>query len=447
MKKVITYGTYDHLHFGHIRLLERARELGDYLIVGVTSDDFDAARGKINVQQSLSERMAAVQATGLADEIIVEEYEGQKIDDIQRYGVDIFTVGSDWQGKFDYLNQYCDVVYLKRTEGISSSQVRSETSKLKLGLVGDVSFLNKYLAESAYVNGLEVAGICCKFPEALSPELSALPLVTTDFAELLKNVDAIYLASASQRHTKQINQALDAGVHVLSEACISHEEETTKQLIAKAKEKHLCLMHAIKPAFCTAYRRMCLLIESGAIGDIVSISATCTNMREPIIIDKADPTGNWGSFAEWGPAAMLPVFDLLGTDWRDLTLVTKRVNEDSKLDAFTQANFIYPHAVATVKVAKGAKAEGSLVVAGTKGYAYVPAPWWKTDYFEFRFEDQGNNKRYFYQLDGEGIRNQLVSFLRGCTDATCLEAVHPEISIATAKVLEKLENDEGVIQI
>lgn len=98
MVKVITYGTYDHLHRGHIRLLERAKALGDYLIVGVTSDDFDKQRGKINVQQPLEERIAAVRATGIADKIIVEEYEGQKIDDIKRYGVDIFTVGSDWRG-------------------------------------------------------------------------------------------------------------------------------------------------------------------------------------------------------------------------------------------------------------------------------------------------------------------------------------------------------------
>ena len=84
MVKVITYGTYDLLHYGHIKLLERAKALGDYLIVGVTADDFDKTRGKINVQQSLMERIEAVRATGLADKIIVEEYEGQKIDDIRR---------------------------------------------------------------------------------------------------------------------------------------------------------------------------------------------------------------------------------------------------------------------------------------------------------------------------------------------------------------------------
>ena len=87
MKKVITYGTYDHLHYGHIKLLERAKALGDYLIVGVTADSFDYARGKINVEQSLMERIEAVRATGLADEIIVEEYEGQKIDDLDQINI------------------------------------------------------------------------------------------------------------------------------------------------------------------------------------------------------------------------------------------------------------------------------------------------------------------------------------------------------------------------
>ena len=126
MVKVITYGTFDFLHFGHIRLLERAKQLGDYLVVGITADDFDKNRGKINVHQSLSERIEAVRKLGIADEIIVEEYEGQKIDDIPRLNIDVFTVGSDWRGYFDYLEDYCKVVYLDRTKGISSTEIRQE---------------------------------------------------------------------------------------------------------------------------------------------------------------------------------------------------------------------------------------------------------------------------------------------------------------------------------
>ena len=160
MTKVITYGTYDLLHYGHIRLLERAKALGDYLIVGVTADDFDKTRGKINVQQSLMERIEAVRATGLADEIIIEEYEGQKIDDIKRYDVDIFTVGSDWKGKFDYLSEYCKVVYLDRTEGISSSEIRTEQRKVQFGLIGESIVIDKVAKECEFVNGLEISGIC-----------------------------------------------------------------------------------------------------------------------------------------------------------------------------------------------------------------------------------------------------------------------------------------------
>ena len=103
MRTVITYGTYDMFHEGHRRLLERARALGDWLIVGVTSDTYDLSRGKLNVQQSVLERVENVRKTGLADQIVVEEYAGQKILDIQEWGVDVFVIGSDWTGKFDYL--------------------------------------------------------------------------------------------------------------------------------------------------------------------------------------------------------------------------------------------------------------------------------------------------------------------------------------------------------
>ena len=115
MKKVITYGTFDLLHHGHINLLRRAKALGDYLIVGVTTEEFDLARGKTNIHDSIETRIEAVRATGYADEIIVEDYVGQKIDDIVHLGVDIFAIGSDWKGKFDYLKKYCTVVYLPRT--------------------------------------------------------------------------------------------------------------------------------------------------------------------------------------------------------------------------------------------------------------------------------------------------------------------------------------------
>ncbi len=193
MKKVITYGTFDLLHFGHIRLLERARNLGDYLIVGVTADSFDKARGKINVQQSLIERIEAVQATGLADEIIVEEYEGQKIDDIIRYDIDIFAIGSDWVGKFDYLKDYCEVVYLERTKGISSTDIRKGEQPLKMGFVGESPILFKYVREAQLVNGIEVAGIYSEDDDLVKKGKNENLEAFSSYEALLKKCDGVYI--------------------------------------------------------------------------------------------------------------------------------------------------------------------------------------------------------------------------------------------------------------
>ena len=126
MTKVITYGTYDLFHEGHYRLLQRAKQLGDYLIVGITTEEYDRTRGKLNVIDSLMTRIENVKKTGFADEIIIEETAGQKFRDIQKYKIDIFTVGSDWTGQFDYLKDYCQVIYLERTKNISSTMLRTD---------------------------------------------------------------------------------------------------------------------------------------------------------------------------------------------------------------------------------------------------------------------------------------------------------------------------------
>lgn len=413
MIKVITYGTYDLLHYGHIRLLKRAKALGDYLIVGVTSDTFDRERGKINVQQTLMERVEAVQATGLADEIIVEEYEGQKIDDIKRLGVDIFTVGSDWKGKFDYLNDYCRVVYLERTDGVSSSEIRSEQQPVTLGFVGESPIINKIERESKYVNGLVAGKVFTLNDRFLSDSLKDQARQTSSFDELLDASDALYIISAPELHYSQIKQALERGKHVLCESPVTLRPEEWRELKALAAEKKVVLLDAIKTAYSMAYNRLLLLAKSGIIGDIVSVDTSCTSLLE------FDPTQDinqeqleWNSVCAWGPTAMLPIFQLLGTDYVSKRIVTRFVDEERSYDAFTSIMFIYPHAVASLKVGQGVKSEGEMVVSGTKGYIYVPAPWWKTDYFEVRYEDPHNNKRYFYQLDGEGLRYELLSFLK-----------------------------------
>ena len=312
MVKVITYGTYDLLHYGHIRLLERAKALGDYLVVGVTSDSFDLTRGKINAQQSLMERIEAVRATGLADEIIVEEYEGQKIDDIKRYDIDIFTVGSDWKGKFDYLNEYCKVIYLERTEGISSSDIRTEKRELRIGLVGESAVLNKFYRESKYVNGVTISGLCTQDGEMLSEEVKALPVVSDDLDALIDVSDALYICSHPSKHYPQIRQALLAGKHVLCESPIALSALDYEELQQTASERNLMLMDSIKTAYSTAYNRMILLLKGGVIGDIMSIDAVCTSLSDLERREGKPTPCTWNSICAWGPTAMLPIFQLLG---------------------------------------------------------------------------------------------------------------------------------------
>ena len=230
MIKVITYGTYDLFHYGHQRLLERAKELGDYLIVGVTADDFDKQRGKINVKQSLMERIESVRATGLADEIIIEEYEGQKIDDIKRYGVDIFTVGSDWVGHFDYLKDYCDVIYLERTEGVSSSDIRSKNRGVNLGLIGEGNVLKKFYDESKYVNGINVNAIFISNDSEKEVYENDSLFLTHSYDDLLNVVDAVFIISHPSKHYEHIKKALNAGKHVLCESPITLNESEYVEL-------------------------------------------------------------------------------------------------------------------------------------------------------------------------------------------------------------------------
>ncbi|WP_239256431.1 glycerol-3-phosphate cytidylyltransferase [Listeria ilorinensis] len=125
MKTVITYGTFDLLHWGHIELLKRARALGDYLIVALSTDEFNRIKHK-EAFHSYEHRKLILEAIRYVDEVIPEENWEQKVSDVEKYHVDVFVMGSDWQGEFDFLKGYCEVVYLPRTEGISTTKIKDD---------------------------------------------------------------------------------------------------------------------------------------------------------------------------------------------------------------------------------------------------------------------------------------------------------------------------------
>lgn len=447
MTKVITYGTYDHLHYGHVRLLERAKELGDYLIVGITSGDFDKVRGKINVEQSLVERIKAVEATGLADKIVVEEYEGQKIDDIIKYGVDIFTVGSDWVGHFDYLNEFCKVVYIDRTKGISSSDIREHNNAIKLGLVGNGRFINKVIKEVEFVNAIKLEAICSKNDFAVSGDVKRFDGSEDGYDKLLECVDAVYIRTEPKLHYTQIKKAINAGVHVLCESPIVLEVKEWTELKQLSEEKGVQIVEAIKTAYSTAYARLLLLLKAGVIGDVVCVDATCTSLISDDLIDEFKSGQELDNIYEWIPTVLLPVFQILGDKYNSKKMVVKYLDEDKKHDGFVKIDFIYDKAVASVKAGNSVKSEGELVISGTKGYVYVPAPWWKTEYFELRYENSADNKRYFYQLDGEGIRYELVAFANAIASGSNRRYISNSASEGIIRIMEDYINNVDVYTI
>ena len=446
MKKVITYGTYDLLHQGHINLLRRAKELGDYLIVGVTSDSFDRGRGKLNVRNNVLERVAAVKATGYADEVIIEDYLGQKIDDIQKYDVDIFAIGSDWVGKFDYLNEYCKVVYLPRTEGISSTMLRAENQNTyKIGVIGSGRIANRFVPETKVVNGAEVVAVLN--PDREKAEAFAQKHgveAYTDFETFAEKDDIVYIASPHLTHYDYIKRSLLAGKHVLCEIPFALKKVEALELYRLAEEKNLVLMEGSKTAYCPAFGHIVTLIKSGIIGDVVDVKASLSKMVEPPTRElDAEQAG--GAMTEHAPLTVMAIVKLLGIDWKEIDFHTKRENG---VDIYTKGVINYPHATSSFTLGIGVKTEGNLVVSGTKGYVYVPAPWWLTSYFEVRYEDQTKNKKYFYSYDGEGLRYEIQEFLSMIVNdrRSCYKLRRRE-SVAIAEIIEKYRNGENVTEI
>ena len=134
MKKIITYGTFDLLHYGHINLLQRAKEMGDYLIVALSTDEFNSVEKNKITYFSYEERKRLLEAIRYVDLVIPENSWEQKISDVKEFKIDTFVIGNDWKGKFDFLKEYCDVVYLERTPEISTSKIKQD---LKINFNGE----------------------------------------------------------------------------------------------------------------------------------------------------------------------------------------------------------------------------------------------------------------------------------------------------------------------
>ena len=448
MKKVITYGTYDLLHEGHVNLLRRAKALGDYLIVGVTNDNYDRERGKLNVRNNVLERVEAVKATGVADKIIIEDYVGQKIDDIQKYDVDIFAIGSDWEGQFDYLKEYCQVVYLPRTEGVSSTMLREELQEeVKIGIVGAGRIAERFASETSYVNYVKSVTVYDVDNEKahLFAKQHQIDHVSQCFDELMNQVDAVYVATPHLCHYEQCKQALRKKKHVLCETPLVLNGEEARELFQLAEQNNVVLMEANKTAYSPAFNHLITMIKSGVIGEVVDINVSESKLWGDKFTRELDDSQAGGSMTELGSYPLLPIVKLMGTDYLDVIFYSRMKDG---VDLYTKGIMRYAHGVCSFQLGLGVKTEGNLVISGTKGYAYVPAPWWLTDYYEFRFEDQNLNKKFFYKWDGAGLRYEIQDFV-SCIYNQRLTSTRltKRECIAMADIIEQFRERKNFIEL
>lgn len=443
MKKVITYGTYDLFHEGHYRLLQRAKALGDYLIVGVTSEEYDKTRGKLGVVDSLVTRIENVKKSGFADEIIVEESAGQKFTDVKKYGIDIFTVGSDWLGQFDYMKDYCEVVYLERTKDISSTMLRENNTPIqRMGIIGTGRIADRFVPEAKLVSGVTPQGVYNPHVESARRFAEKWQIIAyEDKEDFYNNMDLVYIATPHETHYGYIKEALSRGKHVICEKPMVLVKEQAEELFAYAKERNLILLEGIKTAYCPGFHNLLGVACSGEIGAIRNIEACFTKLEKPESRELTDVRYG-GSFTEIGSYIMLPVLKLLGEDYESYAFDS--ITGDNGLDIFTRLSFKYPKAVATLTCGLGVKSEGRLLIAGTKGYIVAEAPWWKTAYYEVHHENVQDIQKHSSTYLGDGLRYEISDFLaklRGNERSNFKLTV--EDSVFMADMMEKFLSQSG----
>lgn len=443
MIKIITYGTFDLFHEGHYKLLKRAKELGDYLIVGVTTEAYDKARGKLNVVDSLVTRIENVRKTGFADEIIIEESPGQKVNDIQKFQVDIFVIGSDWTGIFDYLKDYCRVVYLERTKNVSSTMLREKNSPIqRIGIIGTGRIAERFIPEAKLVSGVSTQGVYNPNRESATRFADKWEINPYENIEdFYRAVDVVYIASPHGTHYGYIKSALEHGKHVLCEKPMVLNKAQAEEVFAFAREKNLILLEGIKTAYCPGFHKLLGIACSGSIGTVRNVEACFTKLERKDSRELNDRICG-GSFTELGSYVMLPILKIFGKDFTSIRF--DAIHGENGLDLFTKVSLNYPAGMATATCGLGVKSEGRLLIAGTRGYIVAEAPWWKTSYFEVHYEDTGKVDKYSETFLGDGLRYEISDFLSLINGNSCSEfKLTRSESVVLADMMERFLKTEG----
>ena len=433
MKKVITYGTFDLFHKGHYNIIKRARALGDYLIVGVTSESYDIERGKLNVRDSLIKRIENVRRTELADEIIIEEYQGQKVNDIIKYDIDILVVGSDWRGKFDYLKNYCDVVYLERTKNISSTKLRGEGVIFNMGVVTDDIRDNDFVQESKYVSGVHVERVFSEDEETARDFCDKYELDSwwNDYDEFLSGIDIVYIKCRQSEREQYIERAIDMGKYVISDVPAALLPEKLRYFFRKAAEHKVVLIERLTLVYLRAFNQLVWLVHSNLVGDLVSVKCA---------ISQDDFEGG-KPFNETVCNAICAVIKILGKNCREVN--TNAVTDRQGKFVYDMITIKYENALATIEIGTTVDVEDEMVIIGSNGRVTIPNDWWNTGYFEANISGREFLKRYSFNFDGNGFRYLLQELMIMIRDkrTECTRLFYDE-SVKLLEVLETI-NQKG----
>ena len=290
---------------------------------------------------------------------------------------------------------------------------------MKIGMIGTGRIAKRFVKESVFVPEAEINAV-------YNPhEGSAERFITdirekngidisgayTGFDEFIKSVDAVYIASIHETHYEYAKKALLGGKHVLCEKPLAFQKVQAKELFTLAKDRDLVFMEGLKTAYCPGFKKMMDVVSGGVIGDVKYVDACFTKLENSLNRELTDKEYG-GSFTELGSYVLLPTLSILGTDHMKISFQSIN-DENTGLDIFTKVDITYGNngPLASGTVGLGAKAEGRLMISGTRGYITVCAPWWKTAHFEVHFEDASKVVIYDEPFEGDGLRYELEYFI------------------------------------
>ena len=303
---------------------------------------------------------------------------------------------------------------------------------ISIGIIGTGSIATRFAEEIAHVQRTYIHS-------AYNPDAKELERYCDKFGitndchcveDLLKDVDAVYMASPYLTHYQYAKMALQAGKHVLCETPFTQTYKEAQELYQLAEKKGLKLALALKTAYCPSFVKILESVKMGYIGEVVELTTTTTTLLQHGV----DDVFNNERLAENAIYGMLATIKVMGYENKRITHFTK---EENGRKMYFDMNVEYEDSIAHVKAGTGVKSESSMVISGTKGYIYVPAPWWKPAYFEIRFENQSDNKKLYFPFEDSGLRYEIKSFIDSINLKPTDEYITKEETLLLARLAEK----------